>query len=82
MAAWFMGRKRRTDRFWTASLPAEMPDFALRVGDSTLSPERQRIRVVLITGPRQFVARPPRWTDHLWMIFARDAQLLGPQRKD
>ena len=76
-----MRRKRRPDRFWTTTLSPKFPDFALRVGDSTLSPEGQRIRVVLIIGPRQVIARPPRWTDHLWMIFARwrDERLYGAQ---
>ena len=36
-------RKRRPDRFWTTTLSPKFPDFALRVGDSTLSPEGQRI---------------------------------------
>ena len=56
-----------------------MPDFAVQVGDSTTSLEATRIRCVLVIGPRQFVARPPRWTDHHWMVFARsrDARLYG-----
>lgn len=76
-------RKRRPDRFWTATLDEDLPDYALRPGDSTLSPEGQRIRVVLVIGPRQVIARPPRWEDHLWMIFARwrDAQMFGPQQR-
>ena len=64
-------------------LSPEFPDFALRVGVWRLSADGQRIRVVLIIGPRQVIARPLRWIDHAWMPFARlrDARMFGMQQR-
>lgn len=64
-------------------LEAGACDYFLRVGDLVQAPESGWGRVILIFSPRVVIARPPRWSDHLWMPIARclDRLRYGPQQR-